>query len=151
MKKGFTLIELLAVIVVLAVVATVAIPVVSNVIGSGKVGALENSAEFYIKEVETNFSEWTIEGFPTGLTDIKNESGYVILDAAQLNDVLDLKGSKPISGTVKIDNNYSVDNYYFGYVVYAELEYEDEYVATYTYHTDDNYTGNRAEIDISKK
>ena len=43
MKKGFTLIELLAVIVVLAIVTTIAIPIIGNVIKSGQGGATESS------------------------------------------------------------------------------------------------------------
>ena len=44
MKKGFTLIELLAVIIILAVIALIATPVVLNVVENARVEAAKNSA-----------------------------------------------------------------------------------------------------------
>lgn len=43
-KKGFTLIELLAVILILAAIALIAIPVVTNIIEDAKKNALKDSA-----------------------------------------------------------------------------------------------------------
>ena len=51
-KKGFTLIELLAVIVVLAIIALIATPIILGVIDKAKVGAAESSALGYIDGVE---------------------------------------------------------------------------------------------------
>lgn len=51
-RKGFTLIELLAVIVVLAIIALIATPIVLNIIDSAKKGAAEQSANAYVKAVE---------------------------------------------------------------------------------------------------
>ena len=51
-KKGFTLIELLAVIVILAIIALIATPIILNVIDTAKIGAAENSALGYIDAVE---------------------------------------------------------------------------------------------------
>ena len=55
MKKenAFTLIELLAVIVVLAIIALIATPIVMNTIKNAKKGAAERSADSYIRQVET--------------------------------------------------------------------------------------------------
>lgn len=149
MKKGFTLVELLAVIVVLAIVAAVAIPIVGNVIGSGQKSATENSTSFYVKEIESKFSEWIIEGIPSDLNYDTSETGYIKFNVSDLNSVLKLEGEMPISGYIKIDNNYSLDNHYFGYVIDAKLEYDDGYVATYTYNTDDNVK-ERVTIDVTK-
>ncbi len=52
MKKGFTLIELLAVIVILAVIALIATPIILNVIDTAKQGAAESSALGYVDAVE---------------------------------------------------------------------------------------------------
>ena len=52
-NKGFTLIELLAVIVVLAVIALIATPIVLNLINDAKTGANVQTAEAYIKASET--------------------------------------------------------------------------------------------------
>lgn len=146
MKKGFTLIELLAVIVILGIIATVSIPIVGSVISSGKQKATESSANFYVQEIEDKFSEWMIEGIPVSLSYDSSESGYLIFDVQNLNSVLKLEGEKPISGYVKIDNDYSLDNFYFGYVISAELEFENGYVAKYIY----DKSSNRHNITVIK-
>ena len=51
-KKGFTLVELLAVIVILAIVAVIATPIILGVIDKAKKGAAEQSALGYIDAVE---------------------------------------------------------------------------------------------------
>lgn len=132
MKKGFTLVELLAVIVVLGIIAVIAVPIIGNVIDTGKIGAIENSTEIYIRELETRYSEWVIEGIPEGLAD-KSETGYVKFSIEELNDVLKIKGTKPISGSIKINNDYSSGSKYFGYVIEARMVYENGYKATYEY------------------
>lgn len=134
MKKGFTLMELLAVIVILAVIATIAMPLIGHVIETGKIGAIENSSEIYIRELETKYSEWVIEGIPDELTkDVKSEPGYIKFLVEELNDVLKIKGTKPISGNIKIDNDYSSGSKYFGYVIEARMVYENGYIATYEF------------------
>lgn len=150
MKKGFTLIELLAVIVVLAIVTTIAIPIIGNVIKSGQGGATESSTSFYVKEVESKFSEWIIEGIPSELPYDNSETGFIKFDVTDLNSVLKLEGEQPILGYIKINNDYSLENRYFGYVTYAELTFDDGYVATYTYDTSKDAT-NRVTIDVRKK
>ena len=51
-KKGFTLIELLAVIVILAIIALIVTPVVSNIILSARKAANARSVEGHIKNIE---------------------------------------------------------------------------------------------------
>ena len=51
-KKGFTLVELLAVIVILAIIALIATPIILGVIEKSKKGATENSALGYTEAVE---------------------------------------------------------------------------------------------------
>lgn len=51
-KNGFTLIELLAVIVILAIIALIATPMILGIIDSAKKGAAENSAYGYIDAIE---------------------------------------------------------------------------------------------------
>ena len=52
MKKGFTLIELLAVIVILAIIALIATPIVLNIIKDSRESAGLRSAEMYLDAVE---------------------------------------------------------------------------------------------------
>jgi len=152
MKKGFTLIELIAVIVVLAVVALVAVPIATNVIDNGKKGAAESSTNFYIKEIETKYSEWIVEGIPDDLPYDTSEYGYIKFNVEDLNNVLKLDGENPISGYIKINDDYTSVNNYFGYVVSAELKFENGYVATYTYYTGElsDHKGSRVEITVEK-
>ena len=51
-NKGFTLIELLAVIVILAIIALIATPMILNVVEKSRKGAAESSALGYIDAVE---------------------------------------------------------------------------------------------------
>ena len=61
MKKGFTLIELLAVIVVLAVIALIATPMVLNTIEEARKGAAQSSAYTYVNEVETKLATYMLK------------------------------------------------------------------------------------------
>ena len=51
-KKGFTLIELLAVIVILAIIALIVTPVISNIIASAKKAANARSVEGHVKDIQ---------------------------------------------------------------------------------------------------
>ena len=61
-KNAFTLIELLAVIVVLAIIALIATPIVMNTIEKSKKGAAERSADNYIDAVETTVATKRLDG-----------------------------------------------------------------------------------------
>ena len=51
-KKGFTLIELLAVIVILAIIALIATPIILNIVEKARKSAFENTAYGIIKSGE---------------------------------------------------------------------------------------------------
>ena len=51
-KKGFTLIELLAVIVILAIIALIVTPIVSNIIASARNSANARSVEGHVDNIE---------------------------------------------------------------------------------------------------
>ena len=51
MKKGFTLIELLAVIVILAIIALIATPIILGIINDAREKANERSVELYASAV----------------------------------------------------------------------------------------------------
>ena len=61
-NKGFTLIELLAVIVILAIIALIATPIILGVIDTAKKGAAESSALGYIDAVEKQVMINEVEG-----------------------------------------------------------------------------------------
>lgn len=51
-RKGFTLIELLAVIVILAIIALIATPMILGVIDTAKRSSAKTSAQYYVEAVE---------------------------------------------------------------------------------------------------
>ncbi len=55
-NKGFTLIELLAVIVILAIIALIATPIILGIIDDARKGAAERGAELIISNVELAYS-----------------------------------------------------------------------------------------------
>ncbi|MBE6138111.1 MAG: type II secretion system protein [Firmicutes bacterium] len=102
-KKGFTLIELLAVIVVLAIIALIATPIVMNVISNASKGAAERSADNYVKAVETLIATKRLDGEPV------EDGTYTIGTDGNLSfgDV-ELNGTKPSGGSIKIENGQVV-------------------------------------------
>lgn len=87
-KYGFTLIELLAVIVVLAIIALIATPIVIGVINTAKKGAAEQSTIAYAKAVENA----VIEGATKNKVYAdRNDYAYDEIKA-------DVSGSIPTSG-----------------------------------------------------
>ena len=109
-KKGFTLIELLAVIVVLAIIALIATPIVMNTIKNAKKGAAERTADNYIKQVETAVAESRIDGtkVANGTYNIQPDGNLCPTSGCGENDkdkiTIDMSGNKPTSGTVTISN-----------------------------------------------
>ena len=105
MKKGFTLIELLAVILILGIIALIAIPQVTNVIGSASKGAAETSAKHYVDAVTNKIA----------LSKLQVNSSESLEDGVyKAEDIsVDITGEGPTSGTVIIGN---------GMVKYANVE-----------------------------
>ena len=72
-NKGFTLIELLAVIVVLAIIALIATPVVLNSISTARTSADKESARGYLKSIEFACAQTLIAGgTPSWATSVSN-------------------------------------------------------------------------------
>lgn len=97
-KKGFTLIELLSVIVILAIIALIATPLILNMIEDSKKESAKDSAYGYIKALE-NYSASSLldnKKYP----DLPNGNS-VTLD--QLSNIK-VRGTKPSSVNLKIEN-----------------------------------------------
>ena len=95
MKKGFTLIELLAVIIILAVIALIATPVVLNVVEEAKVKADRNSVYGLIDAAKLYYIE--------SMLDTSKQS-----DTNGTTNVLDklvISGEGPESGKIFINDN----------------------------------------------
>ncbi len=101
-NKGFTLIELLAVIVILAIIALIATPIVLNLINKAREGAAKASATSYIKAVETYMITSELDG---GSEKLESGETYSV---SELNELVELKETKPDSGSIEIDDKRNV-------------------------------------------
>ena len=104
-KRGFTLIELLAVIVILAIIALIATPIVMNTIEKSKKSAAERSADNYIDAVETAVATKRLDGviLDDGVYSIKENGNICIDKTTTCTDDTEVKveinGTKPASGS----------------------------------------------------
>ena len=106
-KQGFTLIELLAVIVILAVIALIATPIILNVIEKAKKGSAEQSANGYLEAVENQIVLNEVDSSKESIAD-----GVHSIDELKSLGV-EVKGQEPDNGNVYIENGI-VKNYIFG-------------------------------------
>ena len=97
-KIGFTLIELLAVIIVLAIIALIATPIIFNVIENAKLKSLENSCYGVIDAVRTKYAEGLLNSID-GTVKLKGNVTEITV-----------AGEQPIAGTWEIDNSSNPDN-----------------------------------------
>ncbi len=100
-NKGFTLVELLAVIVILAIIALIATPIILNVINDAKEQAAKDSAHGYVDAVDKYIVSSEID-------DESIEDG--IYKVEDLNKKISVKGSIPDRGSIEIENG-SVKSY----------------------------------------
>ena len=109
-NKGFTLVELLAVIVILALIALIATPIILNVINDAKKQAAKDSAYGYMDAVEKYIVSSELED-----KSIKDGTYRV----EELNSMgVSVKGSTPDNGTIKIESK-TVKSYDIGIDGYA--------------------------------
>ena len=73
MKKGFTLVELLAVIIILAVISTIVVPIVLNIVNDSKKSTYESSIALYGKAVKQAILNYELDKkvTPTTFNQIK--------------------------------------------------------------------------------
>lgn len=121
-KKGFTLIELLAVIVILAVIALIATPIIMNVIKDAKMGAAKDSMYSYVKAVELASTKMLKPDTNLITGPYTTKSGNLVDGVTNILTV-DIKGTKPADGAGSI-------MLYSGRVVMANLEF-DGYLVNY--------------------
>lgn len=103
--KGFTLIELLAVIVVLAVIALIATPIVLNLVKEAKVGAARESVTSYMKAVENTVLKEMVNGKDVVFCTSYTIDGTTLTGTGDCKAPLtvDVSGKGPTAGTVKMN------------------------------------------------
>ena len=109
-NRGFTLVELLAVIVILALIALIATPIILNVINDAKKQAAKDSAYGYMDAVEKYIVSSELED-----KSIKDGT-YTVEDLNSMG--VNVKGSTPDNGTIKIESK-TVKSYDIGIDGYA--------------------------------
>ena len=120
MTKGFTLIELLAVIVILAVLALIATPIVLNIIDDSKKNATLRSSENYIKAIEFSIAKSVMENkrLSDGTYPIMTSGSICLgtLTGSNCSDelVVEVAGETPESGNITIKSR-KIDSYEFTY------------------------------------
>ncbi len=98
-KKGFTLIELLAVIVILAVIALIATPLIMNVINDARKNSFKDSAYGIKKAVELRIAEENLVG----------EAISFKVDVT--SDAINYSGEKPTSGWAHVTPDGKMELY----------------------------------------
>ena len=118
MKKGFTLIELMAVIVLLAVIAVIAFPIVNNSLNDSKIKTCQNQKKTIIETAKRWVADHSDEiKSEISVTELK-DSGYL----SKENKIINPTDNKEMTGNVKItyDNDYK--QYEYTYNISCELK-----------------------------
>ena len=121
-NKGFTLIELLAVIVILAIIALIATPIILGIINEARDEAKERTAELIANGVELAYTSYMFDGHTTATPASFCQymtTEYFEMDSASLSATCDIAATAADTGKlVKVLNGTS--NYYW--VQYANGE-----------------------------
>lgn len=107
-NKGFTLIELLAVIVILAIIALIATPVILGIIEDARKGAAERSAELVKSGVQNAYTGYMMQN--NGKTPATIEAFMTsVLFTVDSADIQTEETAKADSVIVKTDDNVSCE------------------------------------------
>ena len=100
MKRGFTLIELLAVIIILAIIALIATPIITNVVNDAKKSTAESEANLIVSGINNNcaIKDMQVQMGVSGATACKPS-----LSQSDVEAMVDLANAS-ITGSVTLEN-----------------------------------------------
>jgi len=99
-KKGFTLIELLAVIIILAIVALIATPIVLDVVDDARTSAARSEAAMIVSGVNNHCAAAAMKAQLTGVAADDVCANKTSLTAAEVATMVDLGNATVTSCTV---------------------------------------------------
>lgn len=106
-NKGFTLIELLAVIVILAIIALIATPIILGIINDARKGSAEESAKLIVGNVELAYgTAYTLNGGSTPT--ISDVAAKFKMDNATMDSTGTITTTLDVTCTTKTDSNQLV-------------------------------------------
>ena len=122
-KNGFTLIELLAVVVILAVIALIATPLILGIINDARKGAFKNTAYGILEAGKFTYTSAIVK---TGEID---STAFTYVDGVETSNPsgrkLEYKGEKPQSGTVVLNSEGKMAIAIYNGSYCAEKDYDD--------------------------
>ena len=129
-KKGFTLIELLAVIVILAIIALIATPIVLSIINQSKESAGLRSAEMYLDAVEQSIALEKMNNTTFNPNSCTITNGNLNCDGTDVD--VKVNGEVPETGKITFENSKIKDvtlNYSNGKTIVKNFNGEVVYKA----------------------
>ncbi len=125
-NKGFTLIELLAVIIILAIIALIATPIIMGIIEDSRDGANKDSALNFGKAVELTITENMLncpDQVATAVsTDENGDTTVTITGCTETSLPVDLDGTKPSASAL----SFAADGTVQGTVTYGGKKFNVE-------------------------
>ena len=97
-NKGFTLIELLAVIVILAIIALIATPIILGIINDARTSASERTAELVKSGVQNAYTGYMMKNggnTPSSVEDFVNTEFYTVESSEVVTTSIEGEGQTP--------------------------------------------------------
>ena len=109
-NKGFTLIELLAVIVILAIIALIATPIILGIINDSKKQSSMRSAELYLKSAELAIARKNLTEELGNTECTVQQSGNLVCTGVTGEVQVDVDGTRPEAGSKITFTNGKITN-----------------------------------------
>ena len=108
-KKGFTLIELLAIIVILAIIALIGTPIVTNIINQTRISAAERTCDAIVEATNNYYSFAVLRNPDFGGTTITFDGKKATISNPTTGATFDYKNTYPQAGTIKIAQDGTIE------------------------------------------